>query len=911
VQRSDTIAFVKPELHAALASGAIAVTPNRRLARHLQRDFARDALARGQRTWTTPTILPYASWLETLWLDLLAADAVSEPPRLLQPAQSLYAWQRIIAGDRGNAKIDARSAANLAAEAWELLHAWGAGGESWRGWPALGLSDDQTAFVSWAESYTATLAGARAADAAQLGDALARRATALTRPRPRHVLLVGFIESSPQQSRLVAALAAAGSAHFEQVDPLAAAEGRAWRASGSTPRNELARALCWARSEIAARPGAVVGVAVADLALRRGEARTLAEEILCPALQWPGCESAPRPFNISLGDPLGAVPLVCAALDLIDLAQRALPVSRAAAAVRSPYLAGAQSLWTRRAVVEAPWLEQGRRDISLGEAIAALREVDPMLGERLHRARSNKRLPANASPRAWVENWRDWLAAVGWPGDAPLSSAEYQARRAWDELLVEFGGLAIVESTLAQGEALAMLRSLANERVFQPETPEAPVQLLGLLEAQGLSFDALWVAGLSAESWPREPAPNALLPLTWQRERGLPSATAAREIAYARMLTARFRRAAPRVVFSHAEGSEEIKSAPSPLILDLPLLASDECRIAPTAAEIIHAAAPKLETVDDDLAPPPVRGQRMSGGTGLFEKQSDCPFRAVAIHRLDADLWPEAPEGLSPMERGELLHRVFAALWEELGDSATLAAESQAALEARVSAAVTQTMSSSAMLARRRALPALVAELEAQRLTKLMLEWFEKHERSRAPFRVVDTELKLSLAFELFRVDFRLDRVDALDGGGVAIIDYKSGYVVPAARWFDPRPQAPQLALYAVAWRRARPYDRVRAVAYAQVKRGELKLEGLAADDSAWPELTRPAELHDADLADWRAVEMRWHDSLAALAEEIGRGHAAVAPRDRRKTCQRCGLYAFCRIGTAASEREEGSDDDA
>src|SRR5262249_32707974 len=150
----------------------------------------------------------------------------------------------------------------------------------------------------------------------------------------------------------------------------------------------------------------------------------------------------------------------------------------------------------------------------------------------------------------------------------------------------------------------------------------------------------------------------------------------------------------------------------------------------------------------------------------------------------------------------------------------------------------------------------------------------------------------------------------ALDDGGVAIIDYKSGRIIPVARWFDPRPQAPQIALYAVAWRVARPHEHVRALAYAQVKRGELKLEGLAADDSAWPGLTRPAQLRNGDLADWRAVETRWHDSLAALAEEIGRGHAAVAPRGP-KTCERCGLYALCRIGTPAPGERDTGDDDA
>ncbi|HTR59894.1 MAG TPA: PD-(D/E)XK nuclease family protein [Casimicrobiaceae bacterium] len=909
---SDTIARVKPELQAALASGATAVTPNLRLARHLRRDFATNALARRHRTWATPTILPYGAWLESLWLDLLAADTASEPPRLLRPGQSLYAWQQIVAGDsRGAASIDARAAARLAAEAWELMHGWGAGGESWRGWPPTGLSEDQAAFVSWAESYAAMLSESRGVDTAQLADALVRHVSALAKSRSRRVLLVGFIEHSPQQLRLASALEAAGAARIEHVDPLPAKAGLAWRATGATPRAELARALSWARREIDARPDAVMGIAVADLSVRLNEARTLAEEMLCPGLQWPGLEAQPRPFNISLGDPLAQVPLVSTALELIELARSPLPVSRASAVLRSPYLVAARSLWTRRATLEARWLEQGRRDISLGEAIAALRDVDPMLAERWRRAKSGERLPGGASPRVWVEAWRDWLAQVGWPGDATLSSAEYQARRAWDDLLIEFGALAAIETRLARGEAVTLLRALAAEKIFQPEAPEARVQILGLLEAQGLVFDALWVAGLSAERWPPEAEPNALLPIFWQREHELPRSSAARELAYARTLSERFRRAAPRIVFSHAEGSEESASAPSALIIDLPALAPDDHPMPTTAAEVVHAAAPQLETVDDDAAPAAVPGQRMSGGAGLFEKQSDCPFRAVAIHRLGTDRWPEAPEGLSPLERGDLLHRAFAALWRDLRDRQTLAAQSHAALAMRVEAAVAHAIGSNAISALRwRALPPIVAALEAERLSKLMLDWLGKHELTRAPFRVVDTELKLSLAFAQLRIDLRLDRVDALEGGGVAIIDYKTGLVVPPARWFDQRPQAPQIALYAVAWRSARPYDPVRAVAYAQVKRGKLRLEGLAADATAWPELTRPAELREADVPDWRAVEARWYDSLGALADEIGRGYAAVMPRDAR-TCERCGLYALCRIGTPASDEPDTAAGDA
>src|SRR5262249_35058242 len=155
-----------------------------------------------------------------------------------------------------------------------------------------------------------------------------------------------------------------------------------------------------------------------------------------------------------------------------------------------------------------------------------------------------RRLPQNATPREWTEAWRDWLSALGWPGDRALDSAEYQAREAWDELLRDFGAIGAVETRLPRSGALSLLRSLAAEKLHQPESHEVSVQILGLLEAQGLTFDALWIAGLGAERWPPPPEPNALLPIEWQRERDLPRSSAARELRFARELTRRLRSAA-------------------------------------------------------------------------------------------------------------------------------------------------------------------------------------------------------------------------------------------------------------------------------------------------------------------------------------------------------------------------------
>ena len=76
--------------------------------------------------------------------------------------------------------------------------------------------------------------------------------------------------------------------------------------------------------------------------------------------------------------------------------------------------------------------------------------------------------------------------------------------------------------------------------MFQPEAPPARIEMLGVLEASGLEFDALWLAGMSAERWPPRVAPNPLLPLAWQRARGVPRADAAHALAFAQAATAAF-----------------------------------------------------------------------------------------------------------------------------------------------------------------------------------------------------------------------------------------------------------------------------------------------------------------------------------------------------------------------------------
>ena len=660
-----------PRLAAALARGATVVTSNNRLARRLAtlHDAAQQAVGLG--TWIAARILPWNAFVAGLWRDAVATGHPAAAPRLLSPAQASVLWRRVIAADfaAGAPLADVAGATELAVEAWERMHAYGAGGESWRGWDRAAVGEDPAAFARWADGFAKALRDEAAIDAARALDELIRTAPPWAAFVPPEVVLAGFVELTPQQLRACAALREAGIG-VDAIDPVAPAAGTVAVVGCPTARDEVAAALRWARSRSDAAPGSTVGVVIVDLAARRDEVAALADDILCPALQWPGRHAAPRPYDLSLGAALGDVPCVAAALDLLALADGPLSLERAARLARSPFLPGDAAAWLRRAGVEHDWQQAGREAIDAGAFAGSLEAVDAAFAQRCRTALARSRLRGRAAPRAWCDDWRALLAAIGWPGDAARSSAVHQALGAWDDLLATLSGLDVVTGRLARREALALLAGLAAETVFQPEAPAAPIRILGLLEATGLPFDALWVAGLGAEAWPPPARANPLLPLDWQRERGVPRSSAAREQDYARLVTDLLARAAPEVVFSHPESVDDHPSVASALIAAWPRTATPAA--PPCTAPAMFAARPDLDACDDTRAPPVPAGTALRGGAALFEAQSDCPFRAVAAFRLRAEPWPRREEGLSAAERGQLAHLALASFWRRVRDRRTL-----------------------------------------------------------------------------------------------------------------------------------------------------------------------------------------------------------------------------------------------
>jgi probable DNA repair protein len=480
------------------------------------------------------------------------------------------------------------------------------------------------------------------------------------------------------------------------------------------------------------------------------------------------------------------------------------------------------------------------------------------------------------------------LEAAGWPGETALDSGGFQAVGAFNDLLADYARLDAVVPSERVGRLHARLGRLARERVFQPAGTGARVEVLGLLEAAGQRYDRLWICGLDDTAWPPPARPNPFIPARLRRERDLPRSSPEREAAVAGRQTAAFAVAADEVVFSHAARDGDTGQAPSPLLAGYAAVACSDIVPEPATKPAALFADITLELFDDDRAPPLPPGT-LRGGTRRIADQSACPFRALVHHRLGAEPLGSPPRGLDAMTRGSLVHSVLQSLWKEEGAGcARLPTERRHALVTLACARAINRIEE--RLGDRKKLRAI----EQDRLVALVEGWLDV-DRELPPGRLSEVEMDLTHRVGDHAIRLRIDRLDTLDDGRLAVVDYKTGARLPHADWGEARPREPQLPLYAAAL----GAERIAALAFGKVHVEGCGYSGLATEAGLLPGLKATEGAEARIIAAAEAAE-------ALLVDHVA-GNASVEPTD--KACDYCGLEALCRInevGVAVAENDDG-----
>lgn len=871
---------------AQVPTGTVSVvTPNQRLSVALQRAFDDLQAGQGKTLWESADILPWSGFLERAWHEALYADTASLPLPL-SSAQAHAVWENLLRNSTaGESLLAVADAARLAHEAWQLSTVWRLAPRL----NAAALNDDSRAFQEWAPHYERVLQRNGQMDVAQLADRLpALFASGCIRP-PQTLVMYGFDGFTPQQAEFLAALQDKGCTILLAGSP--ACTGRVLRVPCADTDQEIHRAAAWARTRLEAGSSRI-GIVVPDLAARRSAIVRIFSATMAPDYALPDAAPAVLPFNLSLGEPLVAYPLVNAALLLLELAGRDIEFERASRLLCSPFIAGAESERDSRAVLDAELRRRAEPVVTLERLQGMVAEYGgdcPRLARHLTALAGFRRdhLFGTHPPSTWAKAVSEALTVAGFPGERSLDSSEYQALKKWHDVVAAFAALDRVVPRMPYAEALSRLRRVAADTLFQPESPEVPIQILGVLEAAGLTFDGLWVMGLTDGNWPPAPRPNPFLPLALQRAAGLPHSTAADVLETARRTTAQWCTAAAEVVLSHPCQEDDRELRPSPLVAQV-TEADPVITAYADFRDAIHAARGD-ERLRDAAAPALADGTVTGAGTALIKDQSACPFRAFALHRLHSTV-PEAPHaGLDAAERGTLVHRVLAKAWAQLRSSDALAAISNDDLEALLATAADAAM---ARIRRERptTLSGRFADIEKHRLIGLARAWLEQ-DRRRGEFTVVAVEDKRGMAIGGLTLNARLDRVDETADGRRIVIDYKTGKATAGAMLGE-RPDEPQLPLYLLT-----AESGAAAVAFAQVRAGDMKYVGLARDADLLPGIKAWAESRYRErYPEWPEVVAAWRADLERIAGQFAAGVAAVDPKSHPATCRLCDQQAFCRI---------------
>ena len=917
---------------------ATVVTPNRRLAAYLKNQFDVAQQQAGRAAWASADIIPLATFFERSYraLNLRAENSVR--PQLLDAAQSQLLWQQVVrASDVASHLLSVTQTAKQAGAAWSLAHAW----ELLPAMRRIALFEDASVFLGWADRFARLCQERDVIDAAILPTLVTQSMEVRNQDwieiLPRQIFTAGFDIVTPQQQRFFSACSTLGVAVRPVLSANVQAKSPCQRIEFTTEDAELRGCAAWARQRLADNPQTRIGIVVPDLRAKRSAvARALTDAVqpMQRAQTLRAVSGVETGFNISLGLALNEYALVYDALSLIAFSQnRATPFLEVSALLRSPFITGASREIGPRARLDAALREVVATEISLFGLQRKLKLVSfahvartvaecPTLLTVIDRVASLDAPTAarKPSPRDWSRHFGQVLLAWGFPGDETLDSTDYQVLEKFRDALGKLATLDAVQPRMRADEALNHLRSIVAETVFQPEqgNVEAPIQVLGILESAGQSFNSLWVTGLHEDAWPLAARPNPFIPAVLQRAAGVTEASAATSLALDKRITEGWRTCASEVVFSHAETGDGSKAgeqqrAASALTRDV--AASELFLLVGENAATDYARALFLNFQQEPIPVTPLaalpKPTKVGGGATVLRDQATCPFRAFARHRLSARALGTPEVGLDAAERGTLLHRVLSLVWTRLKTHAQLMATNEAAINKLVSEIVANAISE----AHNKGMDSLTgrfAEIENARLCRLVVEWLN-YERVRTPFEVVACEQARDVSLSGLSMQLRLDRLDRLDDGTHALIDYKTG-VAKIAGWLGERPDEPQLPLYFQTSEHA-----VSALAFARVKRGArgkvFGFDGVSAAENLLLDVG-PIEnkfgMEKKGYVSWDVLTAEWEASLNTLVKNFIDGDAEVDPKNGSLTCKQCDLQSVCRIseltGSVISDDDDASD---
>lgn len=879
------------ELFEQITANTTILTPNRRLSATLLKKYQTYQISKQKTGWPSLEIMPFTSWIEQLWSQFTAENI--ETTLILSSQQEQLIWESILQQSPiTESLLQISGTAELAKSAWSLLKQWRVALDH----SFLSMTEDSSTFQQWAEQFKTLCHTHHWLDHYSLIDHLAEKIQKNQLRLPKRIILIGFTELSPQQKHFFSVCENQYSevlhSDFQKTDHIEKKESYISLADEET---EIRSMACWAKAilnENKNLPPYSIGCVVPQLENSRETVLQIFSEVFADAHCF-SLDYSHLPFNISAGKSLATFPIIHTALKLLQLSKQSISIEELSNILRSPFIGEAEQERTQRAQLDNAIRQSNMSTVSLSELLDCnnkfhAEKYSPKLANRFkqlihHFDQAKNKMPISA----WVDYFIETLTILAWPGERSINSHEYQVVQRWLDLLQEYRTFDCLLPPDNQQNALYYLNRLTSKIIFQPQTNETPIQILGILEAADLPFQHLWIMGLDDNAWPPAAKPNPFIPLRLQKNLQMPHSSAERELIYSRQITNQLKNSANNVIFSHSLKNGDCELRPSSLITYYKKIQLDELKLSPFISYAEHIfKSKKIESIEDEQAPPIQTDEKIQGGASIFKQQAACPFKAFAEIRLHAKPLETPTIGLRAKDRGIMTHKAMEMIWKEINNSQNLHSIHENELHLLLDNIVQEAINTS--IGKEMSNLRYIS-LEAERLKSLLWKWLEL-EKTRPPFKVISQEQEQSIMIGKIPVQLRVDRIDELDDGSHLIIDYKTGKNNHIKYWFSERPEEPQLPIYCLS------NPNAIGIAFAELHPDQLTLKGICKKSV---DITTIKPIQDTSYAENKAWDEQihsWQITLETLSDQFYEGIATVDPKDSIETCQYCELKALCRI---------------
>lgn len=909
-------------------AGHTLITGNSRLSRVLTGQYNQWRISQGDRQWQSPTIVSWNSWLDQYW-ETASLQGIAGSNRAIPGGRQLInLWENILKKEQmPHNLLRPESLASQLRETRRLITEWQLDMKdpAWFGH----TNENHAAFHQWNAAFEKHCEHGGWLSPEDRTALLCKATRDRLLSASADIDLLGFDEFSPAQQELLSALIENGS----RVCSLAVTsrQGKAvlWKSRDS--KTELVQMARWVRYWFENEPGSRIAIVVPDLPARREQVERHLENILTPGSH--KTDQQAKPWNISMGTPLARIPMIESAFDLLKLLEYRIDIQDIGRVLRSPWLRGSAAERNNRALLEKCLREKYPRQLKLGEVLYRSSEIrkhdhhHQELPEDQHEPqvwncpqlttvlKALKQFDGeNKSQRlasAWAESFDQLLVRVGWPlanetgNELPPDewtqeqSHNWQALQFWRESLRELASLDATAAMLGRQAAINQLKQICRDKIFQPRTPAAPIQVLGLYEVNGLRFDHLWVVGLHNDNWPPTAKPDPYIPGKLQKAANLPKSSPQRELAVARTITRRLLATAPDCVFSYPGQLDGEDVLPSPLLECDDIETIDEPAGWQGADWPSVVAASGKPFIGQLESPGALVHGTARGGSSILKHQALCPFRAFASNRLGADGLETPADGISPMLHGSLVHSVLEHFWRETKTHSGLMKLDEEALGSRVRKHVNFVTNGERGLQQR---PAF-REVEAARVYRHVMNFLQE-DMKRGAFEVVGFEREILPDIKGQPIRLIIDRIDRLASGEEIIIDYKTGRVEPK-KWFGERPEDPQLPLYAISAEKIPA-----AVVFGILREDGCAFNGVVTRDDLLPGLPPKETKSTRELVeagrDMPGTIKNWRQTLHRLMADFLAGKAAVDPKGSTEICEKsyCQLQSLCRVSELVQQQK-------